>query len=157
MPFRLQPSKIAGSGGMVPSSGPDLAPEATQTFEKGTVVTVTAGEIVEHALGATVVGIYGVSLVGVSSGVSDDPSGNIQVAKADRNTVFVAKAISGGQVQTDLSGVDVGDQYGLLQHTDDATYVDLADVTNVVLQVEKVDDDLDLVWFKFLESALQEP
>jgi hypothetical protein len=58
--------------------------------------------------------------------------------------------------------VNVGDQYGLVKDGNDF-YVDLSDVVNVMVQITKVDNDLtqsglgSVLWFKVLESALQEP
>jgi hypothetical protein len=154
MGFKIQPSKV-GAGPAAPEVFP-LTPESSQTFEKGTPITVTAGEAVEHALGATVTNIYGFSLEGVTSGVSDNPSGDVHVAKANRITEFVAQCITSGAVATDLSGVAIGDQYGLLKSGTDF-YVDLDDEVHVVVQITKIDDNLNVVWFAVLESALQEP
>jgi len=84
------------------------------------------------------------------------------IAKADRNTAFVAKAWDTGAVTEDLSAVVIGDQYGLIKSGTDF-YVDLDDTTNVLVQIVKIDDDNtnsglgSVLWFKVIESALQEP
>ena len=155
MGFKIQPSKVS-AGPAAPDVFP-LTPESTQTFEKGAPITVTSGEAVEHALVATVTNIYGFALEGMASaGVSDNPSGDVHVAKANRMTEFVAECVTAGVLETDLSGVSIGDQYGLLKVSSDF-YVDLSDQNHVVVQITKIDDNLNKVWFSVLESALQEP
>jgi hypothetical protein len=165
MAFKIQPSQLSGSAGLVPSVM-NLPVEATQVFEKGTPVTLVSGEIEEHPLGATVIDLYGFSL---ESGFRD-PTSNLPlatvneaaIAKADRNTAFVSKAWDGAAIEEDLSAVNVGDQYGLVKDGNDF-YVDLSDVVNVMVQITKIDNDLtqsgiaSVLWFKVLESALQEP
>jgi hypothetical protein len=159
--FPIQPSKIAGSGGLVPNVF-NLAAEAAENFPQGTPMRVRSadGLLEEHPLLTTVIDIYGFSLEGVNAGSYDNPSGKVAVAKADRNTEFVSKARTSGAYATDLSAVYVGNTYGLIKvgTGQSAVFaVDLDDTTNVVVQITKVDDTLDLVWWKVLESALQEP
>ena len=163
MAFKIQPSQIAGSAGMVPSVM-NLVPEATQDFEKGTPIRIVTGEAEEHPLAATVVDLYGFSLQGTIDPASNLPLATlptISISKADRNTAFVSKAWETGAVQEDLSAVLIGDQYGLIKDGDDF-YVDLDDTTNVLVQITKIQtgpgaDGLNVLFWKVLESALQEP
>jgi hypothetical protein len=60
MAFKIQPSQLSGSAGLVPSVM-NLPVEATQVFEKGTPVTLVSGEIEEHPLGATVIDLISLS------------------------------------------------------------------------------------------------
>ena len=154
MPFFTQPGRIAGSGGPVPDVV-ELA-AGVITCNKGRVVTNTAGAAVLHALGATVTNIYGVTLEGAAAGVTDGPGTLLAIAKANKQTNFVSKCVDTGALTADLSGVTVGDQYGMLT-VGGQDYIDLDDTTNVVAQITKIDDDLNVVWFVFLESTLQEP
>lgn len=154
MPPRIQPSKFGQQ------KAPDsfqYTPNATLSVERGAVVTYDTGndELDEHAGGATVTGILGVTGHGCSSGESDDPSGLVLVNKA-KDQEFVGPMLESAAIKTDLSDVSIGDQYGIIKHTDDIWYVDFDDTGDVVVQITKIDDDLDLVWFRFLESAIQE-
>lgn len=154
MPPRIQPSKF---GQQKAPDSQQYTPNATLSIERGAVVTYDNAndELDEHAGGATVDGILGVSGHGCASGESDDPSGLVLVFKA-KDQEFCGPVLSSGAQQTDLSGISIHDEFGIIKHTDNVWYVDQDDVTNVVLAVTKIDDDLDLVWFRFLESAIQE-
>ncbi len=166
MAFKIQPSQLSGSAGLVPSVvNPVLA--AAQVFERGTPVRLDAsGEIEEHPLVAVVVDIFGFSLMETLVTTSNDPLatlGTITVAKADRNTAFVSRAATAGAETDDISAVNLGDQFGLIKVGNDF-FVDLDDVVNVVLQIVKIAsgtltsaEGLNLLWWKVLESALQEP
>lgn len=156
-PFPMQAGRTIGSAGDVPNAAVQPV-EAATSFVRGRIVRLDAnGDIIVHPGGADVVDIYGVSMEGATSGVSDSPAEGANVAKADRNTEFVARAHSAADFNADVSTVDVGDTFGFLNDADGISHVDLDDTTNVVLQVTKVDADLRLLWFKFLESTLQEP
>ena len=166
MAFKIQPSQLSGSAGLVPSVvNPLLA--AAQVFEKGTPVRLDAsGDIEEHPLGAVVVDLFGFSLMETLDPLSNNPLATlltISVAKADRNTAFVSRAASAGADTDDISAVNLGDQFGLLKVGDDF-FVDLDDTVNVLVQIVKISsgtptsaEGLNLLWWKVLESALQEP
>ena len=164
MAFKIQPSQLSGSAGLVPSVT-NPVPEATQVFEKGAPIRIVAGEAEEHTLVAVVVDLFGFSLKGTPLGTNDPLAsiGTISVAKADRNTAFVSRAATAGAETDDISAVLLGDQFGLIKIVDDF-FVDLDDVTDVVLQIVKITsgtptsaEGLNLLWWKVLESALQEP
>lgn len=155
MSIRFQPSKFGTS------PAPDTqgyTPHASNSLVRGAVVTFNSGtdRVDEHAGGGVVTGILGVAGCDVNSGASDDPAGTLPVFKA-KDQEFVGSALTGASaVATDLSGVSITDQYGVIKHTDDEWYVDLGDTSDKVVQITKIDDDLNLVWFRFLESAIQE-
>ena len=156
MSFRFQPAKFPH--GHVPDTQ-EYTPESSQTFIRGVVVDLTGGEIIIHPGGTTVTDIFGVALHGMASaGVSDSPSGLVAVAKADPDQTYLGQVVAGGVdedvVLTDLSGIAVGDHYGFIINTAGEHLVDFSDTTNVVLEIEKIDDNLDIVWFKFLASAI---
>ena len=156
MAFVMQPSKFPQGGWPV---GTELPPGSDQTYPKGTVVTWDTGsqELDEHAGTTTVTGIRGVALDGCTAGEAANPSGNVNIADAKDN-VFVAKLTNGsGTVQTvDQANLNV--QYGILKNGSGASAwwsVDEADTTNVVVEVVDIDTDRNVVFFVFLDSAIQ--
>ena len=161
MSFHMQPAHEQ-SGGWI--AGDERAPGSDQTYPIGTPVTWDTGsqELDEHAGGATVTDILGLSLEGVDSGSADNPSGNVNFAYAGRANVFMAALTNGsGTVQTP-DGANVNVQYGFLKNGSglDAWWsVDEDDTSNVVLEVIGYDTNLNggngVVFFKFIESAIQ--
>ena len=155
MPFYTQPGRTLGSGGDVPNV--NNLDAGSITCNKGRVVTNTSGSAVLHGLVATVTGVYGITLEGAAAGVADGPDSSlIAIAVADRNTEYVSKVIVSGAITADLSNLTVGDQYGMIT-VSSQDYIDYDDTSNVIAQITKIDDDLNVVWFLFLESALQQP
>ena len=154
MPFYTQPGRTLGSAGDVPNVVNLDA--GTITCNKGRVVTNTTGSAVLHGLAATVTGVYGITLEGAASGVTDGPGTLLAIAVADRNTEYVSKVIVSGAITDDLSSMTVGDQYGMIT-VSSQDYIDFDDTTHHIAQITKIDDDLNVVWFLFLESALQQP
>ena len=96
------------------------------------------------------------TLEGAAAGVTDGPGELLAIAKADRNTNFVSKCVITGAITSDLSTAVVGSQYGMIT-VDSQDYIDLDDTSDVIAQCVKIDDDLNVMWFTFLESAIQEP
>ncbi len=153
MAFVMQPGKVKGSGGKVPDVVEMDAGSITCT--KGRVITLTSGSAVLHALGGTVTNMYGVSLEGAAAGVGDGPDSDILVvARFDRNVEFVSKVVVSGAVTADLSSLTVGDQYGMIT-VSSQDYIDFDDTAQVVATITKIDDDLNVVWFALIESAIQ--
>lgn len=155
MSIRIQPSQFPH--GEVPWVQ-GLVPKSTTTLIRGNAVAIdTNGEAIIHPLSTTVDDFYGIALCDVTSGVSDSPSGELQVARCTKDATFCGQVVAGGVdadvVLTDLSGLDVGDKYGMIINTATEHMVDFSDTTHVVLQITKIDDDLDLVWFQFLAAA----
>ncbi len=163
MTFRMQPSKLDGSAGLSPQSGPDIGVEAAELFPKGAVLRLDTTTLLleEHPLGVTVVDVHSVSLAGVEvAGTLDDPSQLMVYARANLQTEFVAKVDNAGSVVTDIaaSAIEIGLEFGLIKvgaGLDGEWRVDELDTTDVLCVITKIDDDLDLVWFKFLSSTLQ--
>lgn len=156
MAIRFQPAKFPH--GHVPDTQ-EYTPEENQTFLRGSVVKLIDGEILIHPGGAVVTAIFGVAMHGMeSAGVSNSPSGLVAVAKAAPDQTYLGQVVAGGVdedvVLTDLSDLTVGDFYGFIINTAGEHLVDYSDTTNVVLEIEKIDDELDIVWFKFIASAL---
>ena len=155
MPFVMQPGRIVGSGGLVPNI--TNMDNGSITCNKGRVITRTSDVAVLHALSGTVTNMLGVSLEACTSGTSDGPQSTLlSVAKFDRNTEFVSKVIVSGAVTSDVSGLSEGDKYGFITVASQ-DYVDFDDTAQVVCQITKVDDNLNVVWFLLLESAIQDP
>lgn len=156
--FRLQPAQFPHGGW---PEGLERAPGSDQTYPQGTPVTwdEASQELDEHALGATVTNILGVSLEGVVAGDADNPSGNVSFVRANNSQVFVAKLTDGSGVVQVPDSANIGVQYGLLKNGSgsDAWFsVDEADTTNVVVEVVGIDTERDLVFFKFITSAIEE-
>ena len=155
MSIRMQPSRFGTS------PAPNVqgyTPGAGQTYLRGAVVTyvVASDDVDEHAGGAVVTLVLGVSAHDVTAGVSDDVSGNVTVYKALDQEFAGSVLTAASAVATDLSGVSIGDTFGIIKHTDNEWYVDLGDTGDVVLTISKIDDNLNIVWFRFLLSAVQE-
>jgi hypothetical protein len=155
MSIRLQPSKFGSVGGF--PEGQNFTADAALTCLRGAVLRyLPAGDdVAEHPGTTTVVDILGVALCDVTAGVSDDPAGTVPVALAT-DVVFCGQMIESAAVKTDLSDVSIGDDYGIIKHTDNEWYIDFGDTTDVVARITKIDDDLNLVWFRFLASAIQQ-
>lgn len=155
MTVRMQPSRIPAGDAVNVQNYP---PAAAADFVKGRVLGRDgSGNLIVHPLGATVTGVLGVALEGtVAAGESSNPSGEVGVAKADRNQIFIGPASDDGTPTTDLSGVDIGDQYEL-ENINGVTHVNIAASTNELVQIIDKSQELGLLFFKFLESTLIEP
>lgn len=159
MPFRMQPAQFPNGGW---PECVDRAPGSDQTYPRGTPVTwdTASQELDEHALSTTVTNILGVSMEGVTAGVAHNPSGMVAVALASRSNVFMAALVNGSGVVQTVDEANINVEYGLLDigsGLDEWTAVDEADTTNVVVEVIGIDTDRNIVFFKFIESAIQQP
>ena len=159
MSFQMQPAQHL-SGNYI--EGTDRASGSDQTYNRGTPVTWDTGsqELDEHGGGSTTTNILGVSLEGTTSGVETNPSGTVNLALASRLNVFVAKLTNNaGVVQTaDTANINV--EYGMVKTGSglNATWsVDESDTTDKVLEVINIDTERNLVYFKFMEAAIQQP
>ena len=158
MSFAMQPAQnVSGF-----PWGSDRASGSDQTYPRGTPVTWDAAsqELDEHAGTTTVTDILGVSLEGTTAGVEANPSGTVNFAYAGRENIFQAKLISsaGAVVTADTANINV--EYGILKVGSGATAwwgVDEDDTTNVTVEVIDIDTERNVVFFKFIESAIQNP
>ena len=158
--IRFQPSRRSAGAPEVKefdiqssASFPDGAPLQRDTVQK---------DIEEHAGGATVTGIIGVSMFGVSSGVPAAKGGTafgtkMLVAIANRDTEFVGTMINGSTIQTPNSDND-GTEYGIVKVSGE-WYVDEGDSGttgngHVVLTTTGFDANRKIVFFKFIDSAV---
>ena len=153
--IRFQPSRR--SAGPVEYKEFDI--QASATFPQGSPLQrdTVESDIEEHAGGANVTGVIGVSMYGVSSGVpaakgSTAFGTRLTVAIANLDTVFVGTMINAGTVQTPDSGND-GTDYGFLKVSGE-WYVDEADTSNVHLTVVDFDANRKIVFFKFIASVV---
>ncbi len=152
MPFQMQPGRTLGSAGNVPDVATLLA--GALTCSKGQLIKDSSGTAIIHPLTGTVLLVYGVSLEADVAGVADGPDSSIlHIARAERETEFVSKCVTSSVIETDLSGVSVGDTYGIIT-VSNQDYVDLSDTSDVLVTITKVDDDINIVWFTFLPSTL---
>lgn len=141
----------------------DYPVASNQLFPRGAVVTWNTSNqrLQEHALGTTVTNVLGVSMEGcVSTGVSSNPSGNIGVALASRNNTFVSRVVNNAGVIQQVSPALIGNAYGILKVGSglDAFFaVNQQNTANTLVRVTGIDQDRNIVFFKFLESAIQVP
>lgn len=149
---RIQPAKTpAGEVAEV-----QAYPVATgETFPIGAPVTLESGELNEIDVN-DVTNIIGIALQAASVAGTPDFGDEVEVAIANATTQFAAPCADSGAFTTDLSGVTVGDQYGVLKVSGE-WYVDLDDSSNVVFEVVKIYDDIDMVLVKFISSTLAQP
>lgn len=159
MPFPMQPAQFPAGGW---PEGTDRPSAAAQTFPYGTPLRAVAatGAVEEHPLAATVTNVLGISLEGATDGAEDNPSGTVNYAKANRTNVFAAKAVSdAGAIQATPATL-IGTVRGLQKvGANRAAWfgVRTTDDANPIVIIVGVDTERDIVFFKFLESAIQEP
>ena len=153
MPVWLQQSVQKGSAGNVPDVVTLLA--ASLTCSKGQLVKNNSGTAIIHPLAGNVQLVYGVTLEADVSGTSDGPDSTLlHIARADVRTEFISKVVnSSGVIQTDLSSLSVGNQLGILTNSNQ-DYVDKDDTSDKLVQLTKIDDELNVVWFTFIPSTL---
>lgn len=159
MPFRMQLARQAH--GAWPE-GDERTPGSDQTYPAGTPVTFATGsqELDEHPGGATVIDVLGVSLEGVNAGVADNPSGKVSFASANRENVFMAKLTNGAGVVQTADEANINVAYGILKNGTGLNQwwsVDESDVAAPVVEVEGIDTERNIVFFKWIESAIQQP
>jgi len=153
----MQPAKFPNGGWPEANA---YTPATDQTFSRGTPVTwdASAQTLDEHAGSTTVTNILGIAMSGVTTTAVDDPSGKVDVAFALHPTIFMAKLVgSTGTIQT-VATSNIGVLYGILKVSTlrNAWWgVDEDDTTNVVCEVIDIDVDRNLVYFRFIDSAVQ--
>jgi hypothetical protein len=112
----------------------------------------------EHAGATTVIDIAGISVEGVSAGAAQNPSGKVGFIHAAHPNIFVAKLTNGSGAVQVADQANVGVQYGILKNgtgLDQWWSIDEADVTNVVAEILDIDTERNVVFFMFLNSAVQ--
>ena len=156
--FQMQPARFP-SGGFPEGYG--RASGSDQTYYRGTPVTwdTSSQELDEHALGSVVTDILGVTGEGTVAGVEENPSGEVNFFSAARVNTFMAKLTNNaGTVQTaDTANINV--EYGIVKTgsgTSAVFSVDESDTTHKVLEVIDIDTERNIVYFKFMESAIQQ-
>ena len=156
--FQMQPAQLP-SGGF--PEGYERDPGSDQTYYRGTPVTwdTSSQELDEHALVTVVTNILGVSAEGVVAGVAENPSDMVNVYLATRTTIFMAKLTdsSGDVVTADTANINV--PYGLLKTgsgTSAVFSVDEDDTGTPVVEVIGIDTYRNIVYFKFMETAIQQ-
>ena len=158
MTFVMQPAQFP-TGGY--PSGTDRAPGSDQTYPRGTVVTWDTGsQELDGASTDPTTNILGVSLEGVASGVADNPSETVNLALADRATIFVAKLTNASGVVQVPDTANINIVYALLKNGSGATQwwsVNEDDSSGGVAEVVQIDLERNLVYFKFTEASIQQP
>ncbi len=152
---RFQPARRA-------SGPPEIAEfdiQASATFPAGAPVQrdTVESDIEEAAGGATVDGIIGIGMFGVTAGLPA-PKGStgfgtrVLVAIANHDQEFWGMLSDGTDVQVPDSGNE-GTDYGIVKVSGE-WYVDESDISDVVLTVTKSFPDNRTLLFKFLASAV---
>ena len=150
MAWPIQPSSKAGGQGIPTVVGYGVA--TGETFYKGAPVTLASG-LLEEVDTNDVTGLVGVALMGATVAATPDWGDEVPVALIDNSTTFNAQvSINGTTVATDLSSVEVGAQYGIVK-IGNYWYIDYSDTGNVVAEILTVDDENNMVTFKFLVST----
>lgn len=160
MPFHVQLAQALSASGFPEATG--RKPAGTQTFPVGTPVQydTTANALIEHPLGATVTNILGISAEGVNAGKADNPDGEVNVYLANRLNVFMAKLTDNAGVILTPTDAHVNREFGLRKNGSGLNAwwsVNAGDTTNTVVEVIGYDLKLNVVFFKFKESAIQQP
>ncbi len=151
MSVRFQAAYVDGSSGIPPVR--NYTPTAAAIL-RGAPVTLSSGSVVEHGGGAGVTGILGINMQDVAASGEPAIGDDTQIQIARDSVVFLGAVTNAGSTVTDLSSIEVGTDYGILKST--TWYVDIGDESDVVLKIVKIFDDLNLVLFKFLASAILE-
>ncbi len=164
MSFKMQAARFP-NGGYPEATAYSPSSDTAQTYPKGVPLTFDTGAqngVEEHAGGATVTNILGISAGVVVAGVSNDPDEKVDVILAARSNTFVAKLINGSGTIMTPDDDNLLAQYGILKVGTglDAWWgVDESDTTNVVVEITGYDLNVDgptgVVFFKFIESAIQ--
>ena len=114
-PIRIQPAQ--NPHGEVPWVE-GMTPEASLTCIRGNAIKIDGdGEAIIHPLATTVDDFYGIALCDVTAGVSDSPSGELQVARCTTNQTFCGQVVAGG-VDADVVLTDLKSYERLIVHTE---------------------------------------
>jgi hypothetical protein len=136
------------------------------TFKLGAVLIRTADGDAEAAADP-VTEIVGIAAQPASSGPGFETAGPtplvvtgreyiVSVWMGGNGTTFSSRAINGGTDPYTPSLANVGARYAFVKTGDDWV-VDIADTTNVAIEVIDVDVDLKLLFWRFLDTVLAFP
>ena len=154
--IRFQPSRRSGGAPEVK----EFDIQAAATFPDGAPMQRDSVESdIEEwdESGNNVTGVIGVSMFGVSVGVPAAKGGTafgtrVLVAIANQDTEFVGTMINATVIQTPVAGND-GTDYGIIKVSNE-WYVDEADTTDKIVTITGFDANRQIVFFKFLASAV---
>jgi hypothetical protein len=147
------------SAGSEPPEILHYTPESSATLTLGEPVQRNSSdpELIEaHAGGATVTGILGTALGTVAAGVIPHVGTKVQVAIANRKTLWIGQVydVSASAVATAAVATHEGVQFGMIE-AGGRWYVDEEDTSNVVLRVVRVHLQLNAVLFRWIGSAIE--
>lgn len=148
-----------------------VIPAVGQTFKPYAVVVTDAnGNIVECTSGAGALSVLGLALQGAFTGPGYDVSdssrtntlvqgadGAVSVAIADREQEFSCRGVNGGTDPVTPLQTNIDEQYGLIKTAAGDWCLDLANVTDLAVQVTDIDVDNKVFFVKFLESVMVRP
>lgn len=156
-------------GGVAPAAQ-QYPVTAAQTFIKGAIVIFdsgTQGNIIEASANPTQ--IVGVALEGAftrpGNQVSFDsavvartgPYNVINVAQANRQTVFSGRGVNGATDPVTTAQTYVGLSYGILRTSAGEWVVNIADAVVTRVKIIDIETSLNLFFFKFLDTAMATP
>ena len=151
MAWPIQPSSRPGDG--IPTVMSYVVASG-ETFYIGAPVTYLAGLVELDTDDVT--DIIGVALAGAAVAQTPDwpasTSAKVPVALNEPDQMWSSQVHSAAAILTDLSNVTVGERYGVVKLTNH-WYVDYDDTSVDVVEIMDKDDDLNIVFFKFLSST----
>ena len=150
MAWPIQPSHRPG-GAPPDTSGYGVA--SGETFAKGAPVTLDGSGDLEELDTDDVTGIIGVTSMGAATAGTPDWDDEVPVFLADDVQVWSMQASTDGTtVATDLSGLIPGERRGVVKISG-VWYYDDNDASNVIFELISMDDDNNIVFCKFIQSA----
>lgn len=153
-------------GGRTPSVI-SVAYTTGQTFKKGALLAyVAAGTVSECGADPTLVAGVALDPAGSKPGfdAANSPTvvtGRVQevsMAVANRQTVFSGRfvTVAGGDPTVPTQTL-INEQYGVAKDANGLWYVDGDEVTTKSVEIVDIDADRKIVFFKFMEAALDTP
>ena len=139
-----------------------MKPTSASTFRIGAPLRRNATDpeqVEEHPGGATVTGIIGTAMAGVTAGVpaySDhtyDVNGTIPVYIATDEYDWLGTLINAGTVVTPAKATHEGVSYGMIK-VNGEWYIDEADTTALVARVVRALPEINAVLFRWITSAI---
>ena len=139
-------------------------PKAATAFSVGALLARDGSTLIEFTGGTTVIGIVGVSLSGVKTGLPDGKGGypfgtDIPYYVADDKTIFSALLSTGNKVHPP-EAANLGVSYGVIKAASahaaptGTWMVDESETSSLIVTVVDYDIATNTVFFKFIESTL---
>ena len=139
-----------------------------QTFIQGAALSYSAGQVIEATspMGAALLVGFATEAVATKLGwqAANSPTvitGRVQevnVAKADRSTIFTSRLVNNTAAGVSVAQADIGSSYALKSYTVNSLNEWVVDKTGTArVEVIDIDTDLNIVFFRALEATLSQP